>query len=65
MDNDYVETSIKSFKARLKQRKDDVIAAVRDDSYWVAQTALNDCVAYEAVIAELEFQLEVAEVNNG
>ena len=77
MDVDFVKTSIGSFKTRLKDReadaiaaiKDgyreaDAIAAIKDGSYWTAQIALNECAGFKAVIEELEFQLELMEVDD-
>lgn len=64
MDVDFVKTSIKSYKKRLEGRKDAAIAAIKDGSYWVAEIALGECIGFEATIAELEFQLEVMEVND-
>lgn len=64
MDVDFVKTSIGSFKTRLKDREADAIAAIRDGSYWVAEIALSDCAGLKAVIEELEFQLEVMEVDD-
>ena len=59
--SDFIETSIGSFKTQLKNREADAIAAIKDGSYWTAQIALSECVGFEAVIKELEFQLEVME----
>lgn len=64
MSKNFIITSIGSYKTRLKNRKADAIAAIKDDSYWTAQIALSDCIGFEAVIEELEFQLERAEVNH-
>ncbi len=64
MDVDFVKTSIGSFKTRLKDREDAAIAAIKDGSYWTAEIALSDCAGLKAVIDELEFQLEVMEVDN-
>ena len=64
MDVDFVKTSIGSYKTRLKDREDAAIAAIKDGSYWVAEIALGECIGFEATIAELEFQLEVMEVND-
>lgn len=64
MDKDFIITSIKSYKKRLDGRKEDVIAAIREGAMWTAQIALGECIGFEATIAELEFQLEVMEVND-
>lgn len=61
---DFIETGIKSYKRRLEDRKEDAIAAIRDGAMWTAQVALGECIGFESVIAELEFQLEVMEVND-
>lgn len=65
MDKDFIITSIKSYKKRLEGRKEDAIAAIREGAMWSAQIALGECIGFEATIAELEFQLEVIEVNDG
>lgn len=54
-----IKLGIGSFKARLESRKADAIKAIEEGYYLAAQSALNDCIRYEAVIEELEFQLEV------
>lgn len=59
-----IQTSIKSYRKRLEGRKEDAIAAIRDGSMWTAQIALGECIGFEAVIAELEFQLEAMEVDD-
>lgn len=59
-----IETSIKSYEKRLEGRKEDAIAAIRDGSLWGAQVAISECMGYEAVISELEYQLECMEVEN-
>lgn len=64
MDVDFVKTSISSYKTRLKEREADTIAAIKNGSYWTAQIALSECAGFKAVIEELEFQLEVMEVND-
>ena len=64
MDKSFIITSIKSYKKRLEGRKEDAIAAIRDGAMWSAQIALGECIGFEATIAELEFQLEVMEVND-
>lgn len=64
MDKKEIQTSIKSYEKRLESRKADVIRFVTDGSWWNAQTAMGECIGFEAVIAELKFQLEVMEVNN-
>jgi|GEM_PF-2253739 len=53
-----IETSIKSYQKRLEGRKEDAIVAIRDGAMWTAQIALGECIGFEAVISELEFQLE-------
>ncbi len=64
MDRDYITTSIKSYKKRIEGRKEDAITAIRDGAMWTAQIALGECIGFEAAINELEFQLEVLEVND-
>lgn len=64
MTRDFIETSIKSYKKRLEDRKEEAIAAIRDEDMWTAQVALGECIGLKSVIAELEFQLEVTEVND-
>ena len=61
---DFICTSIKSYKKRLEGRKEDAIAAIREGALWTAQIALGECIGFEAAINELEFQLEVLEVND-
>lgn len=62
---DYFETDVASYKARLADRKADAIKAIEEGAYLTAQNAMNDCIAYEAVIIELVFQRERMEVENG
>lgn len=64
MDVDFVKTSIGSFKTRLKDREAYAIAAIKDGSYWTAEIALSECAGFKAVIEELEYQLELMEVND-
>lgn len=59
-----IEASIKSFQNRLESRKKDVIESIQSGSLWVAQLALGECMGFEAVIEELEFQLECMEVEH-
>lgn len=59
-----IKLGIGSFKARLERRKADAIKAISEGHYLAAQSAMNDCIGFEAVIEELEFQLEVMEVND-
>lgn len=54
-----IRLGIGSYKARLEGRKADAIKAIEEGHYLAAQSALNDCIGFEAVIRELEFQLEV------
>lgn len=58
----YFDTDIKNFKARLESRKADAIKAIAEGNYLVAQSAINDCVGFEAVIEELEYQSECMEL---
>ena len=62
MDRKELETSIKSYKRRLEGRKEDAIAAIREGAMWTAQIMLGECLGYEAVINELEYQLDCMEV---
>lgn len=62
MMKDSLTLGIDSYKARLERRKKDVIDAVLNGSWWNAQIALGECIAFEDVITELEYQLEVAEI---
>lgn len=62
MIKDSLTLGIDSYKARLERRKKDVIDAVLNESWWTAQIALGECIAFEGVITELEYQLEVAEI---
>lgn len=64
MDRKELETSIKSYKRRLEGRKEDAIVAIREGAMWTAQIALGECIGFEAVIGELEFQLERMEADN-
>lgn len=57
-----IQTSVKSYQKRLEGRKEDAIVAIRDGSMWSAQIALGECIAYQAVIDELQFQLDDMEV---
>lgn len=63
-DKDFMVTSIKSYKMRLKRRKQDAIEAILRDDMWNAQIALGECIGFEAAISELEFQIECMEVEN-
>ena len=53
-----IETSIKSYQARLSNSIRAAHQAIDEGSWWVAQLKLGECISYEAVINELEFQLE-------
>jgi hypothetical protein len=64
MMKDSLTLGIDSYKARLERRKKDVIDAVLNGSWWNAEIALGECVAFEAVVKELEFHLEVMEAEN-
>ncbi len=64
MIKDSLTRGIDSYKARLERRKKDVIDAVLNGSWWNAQIALGECIAFENVITELEYQLEAMEVND-
>lgn len=59
-----IQISIKSYKKRLEGRKEDAIAAIKAGSLWTAQIAINEASGFEAVIDELEFQLECMGVDN-
>lgn len=59
-----IRTSIKSYQKRLDERKKDAIEAINGNHLWAAQLALSECYGFEAVISELEFQLECMEVSN-
>ncbi len=59
---EYIELSIKSFESLLQRRRSAAIEAMNERAYTVAQIALADCIAYEAVIDELKHQLEAMEV---
>ena len=59
-----IQTSIKSYQKRLDERKKDAIEAINGNHLWAAQLALSECSGFEAVISELEFQLECMEVSN-
>ena len=59
-----IQTSINSYRKRLDGRREDAIAAIREGAMWTAQIAISECVGYELVISELEFQLECMEVNH-
>lgn len=60
----YFDTDIKSFEARLELRKADAIKSIEEGNWLTAQNAMNDCIGFEAVIAELKFQCERMEVEN-
>lgn len=62
---DSLTLGIDSYKARLERRKKDVIDAVLNESWWTAQIALGECITFDGIIAELEYQLEVAEIEGG
>lgn len=64
MMKDSLTLGIDSYKSRLERRKKDVIDAVLNESWWNAQIALGECIAFEDVITELEYQLEVMEADN-
>lgn len=57
-----IETSIASYQHRLAERKKDAIEAINGNHLWAAQLALSECSGFEAVISELEFQLELIDV---
>ena len=59
-----IERGIDCFKARLENSKKDVIEAVMNGNWWNAEIALGECVSFVAVVKELEYQLEVMEVEN-
>ena len=58
---DSLTLGIDSYKSRLERRKKDVIDAVLNESWWTAQIALGECITFDGIITELEFQLEVME----
>lgn len=62
MMKDSLTLGIDSHKARLERRKKDVIDAVLNESWWTAQIALGECITFDGIITELEYQLEVAEI---
>lgn len=61
---DFIEMSIKSYKARMAEANQRAISAITRGTYSVALIAINDATRYQAVIEELEFQLEVMEADN-
>lgn len=65
MTTEDIQTSIDSYKARLKERKAELVTFVMRDELWNAQIALGECIGFEACVKELEFQLMVMEVENG
>lgn len=58
---DFIEMSIKSYKNRLAEANQRAIDAIGRGTYSVAFLAIEDATRYQAVIEELEFQLEAAE----
>lgn len=62
MMKDSLTLGIGSYKARLERRKKDVIDAVLNENWWNAEIALGECVMFEGIIDELQYQLEVAEI---
>ena len=63
MDRELLRTSIGSYKHRMMGADERAIRAIREGSYSVAMLALAETMQYKACIEELEFQIEVSEVN--
>lgn len=59
-----IELGIGSFEYRLTERKKELVGFVMSEEWWNAEMALGDCIAYRAVIDELKYQAELAEVEN-
>lgn len=64
IDKDFINTSIKSYQKRLEGRKEDAIVAIRQGAMWSAQVAIGECMGFQSAIAELEYQLELLEVDD-
>lgn len=62
MMKDSLTLGIDSHKSRLERRKKDVTDAVLNGNWWNAQIALGECITFDGIITELEYQLEVAEI---
>lgn len=56
------EKSIASYRHRMEMRKLVAVDAVRNGDWLVALGAINEAANYEAVMEELEFQIECMEV---
>lgn len=55
---------VRSYESRRDERKQAAIDAIRRNDWWAAVTALCEAQAHDAVIEELEHQIEVQEVEN-
>lgn len=59
-----INTAIGSYKYRLDNRRKDAVMAILNGNYLTAESALGDCIAYEAVIKELQYQRQLMEADN-
>ena len=64
MSNSSIELGIGSFEYRLTERKRELVGFVMNEEWWNAERALGDCIGFSAVIDELKYQAELAEVEN-
>jgi len=62
MDTTEIITSIRSHEKRLKDANERAIAAIGSADYWVAMTAITEAAEHKGAISELEYQLELMEV---
>ena len=64
MMKDSLTLGIDSYKYRLDNRRKDAVMAILNGNYLTAESALGDCIAYEAVIKELQYQRQLMEADN-
>lgn len=61
MTTKFIQTSIDSYKARLKYEKERAQSAIENEDLSVAALAIADACQLKGAIAELEFLLEAME----
>lgn len=59
-----LQTSKKSFERRREQRVESAIEYAKAGTYSVAIDALTEAQAYDAIVREYEYIIEVMEVEN-
>lgn len=65
MNEKIIQTSIDSYKARIRYEEQRAIMAITDGQYTIAALAIAQASSYKGAIEELEFLLDCMEVNNG